>query len=200
MIPDEPLAIGRRFAALRLVREEWRDLTIAVSAVRDSAGSNHGVRYTVRKADPDAGQPMSVQSIDRAGQRERNIARAKRLHEDGLSVRHIAAELGIPRGTVHGYVTGRRAKPVAVVESLRPEPVAGALPDRETPCSTHPTPDLWFTEESHRTNVEAKAICRGCPVVDACLQYALDAAMPYGIWGALTTAERRALVRKLRRT
>ncbi|MFB7668243.1 WhiB family transcriptional regulator [Kitasatospora sp. NPDC056138] len=39
----------------------------------------------------------------------------------------------------------------------------------------------------------AKTVCARCPVRAACLQYALEAREPYGVWGGLTVEERRAL-------
>lgn len=46
---------------------------------------------------------------------------------------------------------------------------------------------------------EAKAVCRRCPVVDACLQFALDEGIPSGIFGGLTDTERQGLRRSVRR-
>lgn len=40
---------------------------------------------------------------------------------------------------------------------------------------------------------EATAICRGCPVRDLCLSYALATGQEAGIWGGLTPRQRRAL-------
>lgn len=40
----------------------------------------------------------------------------------------------------------------------------------------------------------AKAICAGCAVRQACLDFALDVREPHGIWGGLTEAERRTLL------
>nr|WP_280268409.1 WhiB family transcriptional regulator [Nocardia wallacei] len=37
----------------------------------------------------------------------------------------------------------------------------------------------------------AKRICRDCPVLAACREYALSAAEPYGIWGGMSEEERR---------
>lgn len=37
----------------------------------------------------------------------------------------------------------------------------------------------------------AKEICADCPVQQACLQHALAAAEPYGVWGGLTEGERQ---------
>ena len=36
----------------------------------------------------------------------------------------------------------------------------------------------------------AKAICRGCPVINQCLAHALQIPEPYGIWGGLSEDER----------
>jgi WhiB family redox-sensing transcriptional regulator len=40
----------------------------------------------------------------------------------------------------------------------------------------------------------AKAICRRCPVLDDCRDYALATRQPFGVWGGLDEEERRALV------
>ena len=39
-------------------------------------------------------------------------------------------------------------------------------------------------------------ICRGCPVREACLAWALDTRVKYGIWGATTERERRRMFRR----
>jgi WhiB family redox-sensing transcriptional regulator len=46
---------------------------------------------------------------------------------------------------------------------------------------------------------EAKAVCRGCPVIDQCLDWALDAYLVEGIWGGTTEVERRAMRRRASR-
>ena len=43
---------------------------------------------------------------------------------------------------------------------------------------------------------EAKAVCNRCPVIDACLRFALENGMTAGVWGGLTEDERRALKRR----
>jgi WhiB family redox-sensing transcriptional regulator len=43
---------------------------------------------------------------------------------------------------------------------------------------------------------EAKAVCNRCPVIDACLSFALENGMTAGVWGGLTEDERRALRRR----
>lgn len=39
---------------------------------------------------------------------------------------------------------------------------------------------------------EAKQVCARCPVQAQCLEHALTVAEPYGVWGGLTTSERRS--------
>ena len=40
---------------------------------------------------------------------------------------------------------------------------------------------------------EAKAVCNRCPVIDACLRFAMENGMTAGVWGGLTADERFAL-------
>ncbi|MQA17403.1 MAG: WhiB family transcriptional regulator [Pseudonocardiaceae bacterium] len=51
-------------------------------------------------------------------------------------------------------------------------------------------PELWFPEKGGSTG-SAKRICRGCPVQDACLEYALAHDERFGVWGGLSERERR---------
>lgn len=61
-------------------------------------------------------------------------------------------------------------------------------------------PDMFFADPTNLTATAlAKKACGMCPVVDKCLEYALENREQYGIWGGLTVGERRALRRKLRR-
>jgi WhiB family redox-sensing transcriptional regulator len=45
----------------------------------------------------------------------------------------------------------------------------------------------------------AKEICRGCPVVEECLIFAVTTNQEYGIWGGLDEEERRDVRRKWRK-
>ena len=47
---------------------------------------------------------------------------------------------------------------------------------------------------------EAKAVCRRCAVIEACLTYALQTGQDVGVWGGLSEEERRALSRRHART
>ena len=40
---------------------------------------------------------------------------------------------------------------------------------------------------------EAEAVCNRCPVIDACLRFAMKNGMTAGVWGGLTADERFAL-------
>ena len=46
---------------------------------------------------------------------------------------------------------------------------------------------------------EAKQVCRRCPVIDACLKWALETGQDAGVWGGLSGDERRALKRRAAR-
>ncbi len=60
------------------------------------------------------------------------------------------------------------------------------------PCRTQP--ERMFAEGNAQN--EAKAVCAACPVRLECLAYALDHREEYGVWGAMTERERRALLRR----
>src|SRR5205807_2562498 len=53
--------------------------------------------------------------------------------------------------------------------------------------------ERMFAEGAAQT--EAKTVCVGCPLRLDCLAYALDNREEYGVWGAMTERERRALLR-----
>lgn len=54
-------------------------------------------------------------------------------------------------------------------------------------------PQIW---EDEREPDVAKLICSSCPVKQECLRYAMKAEEPQGVWGGLTTSERRKLARR----
>ena len=64
-------------------------------------------------------------------------------------------------------------------------------------------PELFFpvgnTGTAYQQIEEAKAVCRTCKVIDACLKCALDTNQDYGVWGGLSEDERRALKRRAMR-
>lgn len=56
-------------------------------------------------------------------------------------------------------------------------------------------PDLFFSADEEAT-AAAIRMCRGCPVADECLDWALDMRVRYGVWGGATERERRRMLRK----
>lgn len=55
-------------------------------------------------------------------------------------------------------------------------------------------PDL-FTSKSPSCVAKAKDICKRCPVIEDCLEHAIDNGMSSGIWGGMTPTERTRLRR-----
>jgi WhiB family redox-sensing transcriptional regulator len=64
-------------------------------------------------------------------------------------------------------------------------------------------PELFFPVGSSAPAIEqtarAKAVCRRCPVIEACLAWALDTCQDAGVWGGLDEEERRVIRRARRR-
>lgn len=55
-------------------------------------------------------------------------------------------------------------------------------------------PELWFPSEAATaapSAAMAKAVCAVCPIVEDCAEYAIPIAELVGVWGNLTSAERR---------
>jgi len=57
-------------------------------------------------------------------------------------------------------------------------------------------PEIFFPERGGSSRA-ARAVCNECPVLEQCLQYALQNREQFGIWGGTSERERRKL-RKLR--
>lgn len=70
--------------------------------------------------------------------------------------------------------------------------ISPALPGAA--CADTPYPDSFFPGKWD-SGAEAKAMCRKCPEVDACLKWALDNNEQHGIWGGRSEPE----LRKMRR-
>lgn len=67
--------------------------------------------------------------------------------------------------------------------------VAGLLPCRSN------DPELWFAEQAHDIE-QAKAMCRECPLMAACLSGAIDRAEPWGVWGGEVFVDGVVVARK----
>jgi WhiB family redox-sensing transcriptional regulator len=46
---------------------------------------------------------------------------------------------------------------------------------------------------------EAKAVCRRCPAIEQCLNWALTSGQEHGVWGATDEDERRSIKRRAAR-
>ena len=46
-----------------------------------------------------------------------------------------------------------------------------------------------------KREARAKAVCRGCPVLQQCRDHALAVQEPYGVWGGLSVTERNRWIR-----
>lgn len=60
-------------------------------------------------------------------------------------------------------------------------------------------PDLFFPDSGANTTRHARRVCEACPVMDECLQYALDHPGILGVWAGTTENQRRNMIRKMRR-
>jgi WhiB family redox-sensing transcriptional regulator len=85
------------------------------------------------------------------------------------------------------------------------QPLIDALPGEwvhEAACADVPFKDFWHpsSEDGRDPKAEAdyaKKICRGCPVRDECLEWAMDVgpALAQGILGGVSEDERRKMWR-----
>lgn len=61
-------------------------------------------------------------------------------------------------------------------------------------CRNYP-PATFFPSDG--VGVErARAICKGCPVGDQCLEYALEERIEHGVWGGCSERERRRILKR----
>lgn len=65
-------------------------------------------------------------------------------------------------------------------------------------CAGYPNTLFFPTSDgAEEASIEkAKAVCGVCPVVEDCLQYALETNQRSGIWGGTSEKERKSLRRK----
>lgn len=84
--------------------------------------------------------------------------------------------------------------PVKPYEGLNP--VADAWEWQSEGNCVGKDPELFFLDFNMRSSTktnkerEAKAVCKGCPVIAKCLNHALTVPEVYGVWGGMTADER----------
>jgi WhiB family redox-sensing transcriptional regulator len=121
-------------------------------------------------------------------------------HHDQFDNR-ILGSVGDTRHTITGPTPiGNPARPLLSLVPEQPEryEVAPATIEedqwQERALCAQTDPEAFFPEKGGSTR-EAKRICLGCEVKDACLDYALAHDERFGIWGGLSERERRRLKR-----
>ena len=114
-----------------------------------------------------------------------------------MTYEHFLGVLGAPQTVIPSAGLSGAAR---VHLTLVPEPVEqlALTPDddlwQEKALCAQTDPEAFFPEKGGSTR-EAKRICLGCEVRDACLDYALANDERFGIWGGLSERERRRLKR-----
>jgi WhiB family redox-sensing transcriptional regulator len=76
--------------------------------------------------------------------------------------------------------------------SARDMPPVAALPDRA--CNGADVRIFYPTTNSSNA---AKAVCRTCPHIDPCLDWALATRQGFGVWAATTPEERAEMLKTL---
>lgn len=113
-----------------------------------------------------------------------------------MSYEYLIGAIGAPQSVTGSQNMGVTARTHL---SLVPDPIdATPEPDedqwQERALCAQTDPEAFFPEKGGSTR-EAKRICLGCEVRDACLDYALAHDERFGIWGGLSERERRRLKR-----
>ena len=57
-----------------------------------------------------------------------------------------------------------------------------------------PPPTFERKDDRERREMRAKAICNVCPSLEPCASYAVTINEPYGIWGATSEIDRKAVM------
>ena len=63
-------------------------------------------------------------------------------------------------------------------------------------CRNYP-PSAFFPSDGVGVD-RARKICRTCPVIEPCLEYALEHRIDHGVWGATSERERRRILKRRR--
>jgi WhiB family redox-sensing transcriptional regulator len=71
---------------------------------------------------------------------------------------------------------------------------------RDRAACLEENPDLFFpignADPAIHQIEQARAVCRRCEVVQACLSWAIDSRQDAGVWGGLSEGQRHALKRR----
>ena len=69
---------------------------------------------------------------------------------------------------------------------------------REDAACRHVPVEIFFPAVEHEAE-EAKAVCSRCVVQRPCLEFSFEANERFGVWGGLTSQERRTLAARRRK-
>ena len=115
-----------------------------------------------------------------------------------MTYENFIGAMGAPLDPFHSSQLGVTERHLSVVPDFSPTSLIGLTPDdpqwQENALCAQTDPEAFFPEKGGSTR-EAKRICLGCDVKDACLEYALANDERFGIWGGLSERERRRLKR-----
>jgi len=101
--------------------------------------------------------------------------------------------------------TGNGLSAEAIAElNGRPDSLTTAPPDPDSDsawmsdgnCRLHP-PATFFPSDGVGVD-KARKICRDCPVMARCLEYALEERIDHGVWGGCSERERRRILKTRR--
>lgn len=182
--------------------------------VNDQAGR---ARTRAETATPPADpSPTPKPQPEPAAELTTTETRIHQLIRRGLNNKEITHQLGCSTRTLTRHITTLYRKlGVTTREQAMKHPGnlhhAPTLPTARVDADWHARaacrdadPELFFptgnTGPALLQIEEAKAYCRGCPVLDACQAHALTTGEKWGLWGGLSAEERdRILGRKRRR-
>lgn len=84
------------------------------------------------------------------------------------------------------------------LKGLLDKPLKGPTSDvYQPPCALNDSA-IWFpVTETPESTEQAKNLCHTCKIMDSCLADALERDDRNGVWGGMSTPERRALKKEL---
>lgn len=121
--------------------------------------------------------------LDTPSRRMRMIKRSKRAAQrtgNGLSAEAIAELNGRPTS----------------LTTAPPDPDSESAWMSDGNCRLHP-PATFFPSDGVGVD-KARKICRDCPVMGRCLEYALEERIDHGVWGGCSERERRRILKTRR--
>ena len=87
-------------------------------------------------------------------------------------------------------------RPDELVATPDPDPDSETAWMADGKCRLHP-PATFFPSDGVGVD-KARKICRGCPVLSRCLEYALAERIDHGVWGGCSERERRRILKTRR--